>query len=653
MANERYILSRLFIAVPELQVDKTLLEGLLKAGFVTQAEVDTAAKVRARSAKYARLAGKMRNQTLVERLMLVAPEIISVGTIDLLRRYNLIDSTTGNALRVGLSASKVLVPKKLAEKTALERWAALGKAVLTGDTINLLRDLDQARIDRLRSELPDLPENRAAIRELTRISILRREQLQSVLSAGRVSADTLAAARNANTVWGVVTVVAQGLLSDRLLRDAIRAGVISSERYELILAINKLGLNVWRKVDAAIDHDSWAARALLISEGVLSPEMITALLRAGFISKEAAALMYPAASAVRAITRGNLQNYRKGIRVRVVSGEPPIRTYARITQKTDQYLLKLLAEAAAESRKEAERLASTRKFGALTRAAQQRLIVDTMNRQMRAVFENAGHLMIFGEKEAARAALDSMDFLQSNLWKRTAPEGREFQRAIRRSAEAGVDAFISRSENIRPLSARLYKNLSVSRGLVARRVDIGLLRGLSAKELAADVSSLIRPGVRGGVSHVAMRLARTEINNAFHFSQIRYTREMPWVEGYKWNLSGSHPKLDICNVMAERNHSGMGRGVYKKGDVPGKPHPHCFCYITTVTAPPGKFERQLKNGSYNKYLREVEKAGTFVEGTYTSTYTQQLKEIESFAKSQLALRALRALSPALLAVILA
>lgn len=643
--NSRYILSRLFIAAPELQLDKTLLEALKVSGLVTQAEIDTAAKVRQRSKKYAQLASSMRDKTLVQRLMLVVPEIMSVSTIDFLRRYDLVSPTLGNALRVGLRGGKVIASGKVSEGTALQRAAALGSGFLTGNTVNLLRDLDNARIEHLRNVLPDTPENRAALAELLRISIVRGEQLRSVISTGRLSAETLAAARNANTVWGILTVVAEGLLSERFLRDAVRAGAISPERYDLILALNKLGLNVWKKVAAAIEHDSFAARALLISEGILSPELITALLRAGVISKQAAALMYPSASAIRAITRGNMDNYRKGIRARVVPGEPPIRTYARITQTTDQYLLKLLAEAAAQSRKEAEALARSRKFGALTRSAQKQVATDMLHRQMRIVFEGVGHLTIFGEKESARAAMDSIDFLQRRLFRKTGADARDFERAIRRSAEAGVDAFISRSENVRELSSRLYKNHAVARGMVSRRVDLALLRGLSAREFAADVSGLIRPGTRGGVSYVATRLARTEINNAFHFSQFRYTREMPWVEGYKWNLSGSHPKLDICNTFAQRNHDGIGRGVYKKGNVPGKPHPHCFCYLTTVTTPPGKFEQQLKRGSYNNYLKQVERSGVFQEGSWHSAYQQQLKEVESFARTSLAIRATKAIAP--------
>lgn len=633
------ILSRLFIAVPELQIDQTLLNLLKREGLISQDQIDTANKVRSKSNKYSRIAGDMRGKDLIGRIMLIVPEIMSSATIDILRRWELIDPTMGNALRIGLRAGKLINPGRISDKTALERWAAAGKAVLSFDTINLLRDLDNARI----SGIADPTERNEALR----LSILRGNILRSVLSTGRLSAETLAAATTANGAWGVITVVFEGLLSERFLRDAIRVGAISQERYELISALSKLGLNLWKKGVKTLDSNSLEARMLLMSEGILSPEMITALVRLNLINPELAKILYPAAKGIREITRGRLADHMKGVRARVVPGEPPIRTFARISSHTDREILKLLAEAAEESRKIANRLMQQEGFGRLTRSAQQRIIEAELHKQMRAVWEGIGHLTIFGEREAARAALASMDFLEDSLWKGTAKPGASFRRTIVREANAGVDAYISRQENLHPFSRRIYKNHVIAADLVTRRVNIGLLRGLTAREMAADLAGLIRPGVPGGVSYASMRLARTEINNAFHFSSIRYTREMPWVEGYVWNLSGSHPSVDICNTMSQANHDGIGRGTYKKGNVPGKPHPHCLCYVTTVTADNSKFERQLKNGSYDNYLKEIKRAGTMGESEeYLTIYQEQAKDLASLGATGLGIAVIKTLGPA-------
>jgi hypothetical protein len=448
-------------------------------------------------------------------------------------------------------------------------------------------------------------------------------------------------------------VVGEGILSDRLLKDAIRVGAISAERYELIRSLEKLGLNVWKKGVATVEYDSFAARALLMSEGILSPEMITALRVAGLISPRLALMLYPAARAIRRITRGNLERYRTGIRARVVPGEPPIRTFARLMGDHDREILRLLAEAAADARKEAERLAKTRQFGRLTRAAQQRLVERELHKQMRILWEGVGHLTIFGEKEAARAAMDSMDFLENRLWHGAGADAADIRRSLRRTAENGIDAYLSRQENLLPLSRRIYGNDLLGRNRISTAINKALLRGLSSGEFAQEVSSLIKPGVRGGVSYNALRLARTEINNAFHFSSIRYTRDQPWVEGYKWNLSGSHGSVDICNEYAQKNHDNLGRGVFKKSDVPGKPHPNCLCYITTVTAPPGKFERQLKNGSYDKYINQVEREGQFSDvSTYQQVYTDQLTALGEYVGTALAIRAGKAIGAGLLLTLL-
>ena len=643
----KYVLNRLFLAIPELQIDELLLNQLRNEGLVDDEDLRIAQTVRSKGKKYANLAGSMRDKSLVERLLLVAPEILSSATIDILRRWGLISPTLGNTLRIGLRAGKAAVPGTVSEKTILERFAAAGKSVLSFETINLLRDLDNERLKGLKEGLgfgKEDKDRRAAINELLRQSVLRGNILRSVLSTGRLSAETIAAAKNANTVWGALTVIFDGVFSDRLLKDAIRVGAISQERYELISALSKLGLNIWKKGVKAITQDSLEARMLLMSEGILSPEMITALRQMGIISDDLAKLLYPAAKGIRTVTRGRLSNHMKGIRVRVSPTESPIKSYARVTGATERQILKLLAEAAADSRKEALRLMKQPGFAKLTRAAQQRLVENALHLQMRSVWEGVGHLTIFGEKEAARAALASSDFLQNRLWKDTGKLGADYRRTIQREANAGIDAFISRSENIHPFSRRVYKNNALARDLVSRRVNIALLRGLSAEEFAREVAGLIRPGT--AVNYNAMRLARTEINNAFHFTQIRYTREMPWVDGYVWNLSGSHPTIDICNTMAQQNHDGIGRGTYKKGNVPGKPHPHCFCYLTTVVADTKKFERQLLNGSYDPYLKNQDRMGE--SSGYHADYAAQAREVAKQGSTALGIKAIRTIGSSLL-----
>ena len=209
---------------------------------------------------------------------------------------------------------------------------------------------------------------------------------------------------------------------------------------------------------------------------------------------------------------------------------------------------------------------------------------------------DGGHAMVMGDPNAAFDRLDT-----------------------------NKDSYISREENLRGLSRLVWKNIGLYSARLDAEIAKGLLRGLSAPELAKVVRDFIHPDVRGGVNYAAMRLARTEINNAFHQTAIRYTREMPWVEGYQWHLSNSHPRTDICNSYANESHGHGGRGLHSKTDVPSKPHPQCLCYVTPVTHDSSVFYKRLRSGAYDRYIRDVERSGVFEEtDDYTPTRWQTI-----------------------------
>lgn len=132
---------------------------------------------------------------------------------------------------------------------------------------------------------------------------------------------------------------------------------------------------------------------------------------------------------------------------------------------------------------------------------------------------------------------------------------------------------IDRTRKAVELSERVYKNISLAQGAVDKTIRAGIISGFSAKELANEVKRYIDPNVRGGVSHAAMRLARTEINNAYHQNQQAQAAGSEFVEAVDWNLSRSHPKADICDTY-------KSEGPYEPGNVPSKPHPQCFCYLS-------------------------------------------------------------------------
>lgn len=70
----------------------------------------------------------------------------------------------------------------------------------------------------------------------------------------------------------------------------------------------------------------------------------------------------------------------------------------------------------------------------------------------------------------------------------------------------------------------------------------------------------------------ALRLARTETNQAYQEAEIEYAK----AKGYKkmWNVSVGKRVTDVCDDLAGN--------IYDAEDVPPLPHPNCSCFLTTV-----------------------------------------------------------------------
>jgi hypothetical protein len=165
-------------------------------------------------------------------------------------------------------------------------------------------------------------------------------------------------------------------------------------------------------------------------------------------------------------------------------------------------------------------------------------------------------------------------------------------------AAQSAEDIISRKVNNINLADKIYANGRVTVQHVGEIIDKSLALQLSAKEIADRTKQYFAPTVPGGANYAAMRLGRTEINNAHHTTTIRQAQKREWVSGFKWNLSGSHPKPDECNQYAEHN----GDGVFAKDEVPGKPHPQCLCYLTSQMPEPEDFVNNLINGDYDGNL---------------------------------------------------
>lgn len=276
----------------------------------------------------------------------------------------------------------------------------------------------------------------------------------------------------------------------------------------------------------------------------------------------------------------------------------PLTAYVRTQLIYDRKLAVMLERAARDIRTRIRTLKVG--IGGEVRKAQLNLVLAEIRKVQEQLWQKGMRsVLLDGRQAGARAAEINAETLQRVMYASLPDEVAEtLSRSIVATAAEGIATEHARIP--RELSKRVYENQALANRTVENTIRAGLIEGLSAKELAASVYRYVSPTAPGGQSYAAMRLARTEINNAFHEQQIA-AADRPGVTGVKWNLSGSHPKPDLCNDYASRD-NGMGPGVYKRGDVPAKPHPECLCYLTYVMVTPAQFKKGLARGDYDDQL---------------------------------------------------
>ncbi len=253
--------------------------------------------------------------------------------------------------------------------------------------------------------------------------------------------------------------------------------------------------------------------------------------------------------------------------------------YLLLQRGADRELAAILRDAA----QEAGRLVNTlpgKGIGAQIRRAQYAQVASSLYMQQMRLWGRINGTIAKRIHNASDIALKANRRVNRFLVRAGASELRYAFMAAADSSALNVQ---SRLINDISLSQRVYKNRELSSKRIDQIANRGIALNKSAQEIANDVRSFIRPDTKGGVSYAAMRLGRTELNNAFHTTATRVHAEQPWVLGVKWHLSRSHPRPDPCDEYATDDHHGLGPGVFRRKDVPGKPHPQCLVAGTYVS----------------------------------------------------------------------
>lgn len=568
MADKDPIFSHLFFAVPELFYDVPFLKFLKANDYITDEGLEFLQQLSSDKARFDRIRKRIKGKSVFERLMSIAPELMSVSTVNLLRRFDYINERDGHILRLVIRGVGAIRGGRDSDDV-MKRAARLLGIGFSEELVNLLRSADMIDLETARKMRIAINSTDAAVTLGTKA--LRAKSMIDWLSLAK-----------------------SGLINESLLRALKLSGVINVRTANSLIEAVRYGGALWTVWEGAQKADGLAGRMAYVVSGSFSWEAIDFLEAIGVMNKKYRFLLKTAV-AVSQVYNRRLMEQLTNRRYRIQPGEAPIKTFARASKQSTDDLLRLLAEAARESSKD------VRQMKGLT-ASQRAIRTASLHRTMRELWEGVGHLTIFGERDAAEAAEEAVANMQ-RAFTRQLPE--DIRRMLNIQAKASLDAYISRQENRIQLSRRVYGNINLLNGKLDKRINILLLKGASAEEIAKDVQRFINPNVSGGVKYAALRLGRTELANAFHTTTIRRGREMPWVQGWKWNLSSSHGRPDICNDYANDDHDGLGAGVFKKANIPGKPHPQCLCYLTAVQVDEEKFISNMKRGFYNQYMTQM------------------------------------------------
>lgn len=99
---------------------------------------------------------------------------------------------------------------------------------------------------------------------------------------------------------------------------------------------------------------------------------------------------------------------------------------------------------------------------------------------------------------------------------------------------------------------------------------------------------------------MAERIARTEGARARYDAFIARNGEDEDVVAYKWKLGSRHPAEDICDMYANADLYGLGKGVFPKDKATAQPaHPHCLCHYAPVYEPEIKGKERSYRGEKN------------------------------------------------------
>ena len=180
-----------------------------------------------------------------------------------------------------------------------------------------------------------------------------------------------------------------------------------------------------------------------------------------------------------------------------------------------------------------------------------------------------------------------------------APEILEWNMRNKKLPAALRDAVVADRKSMQALSAlsrRYIDGLKTPslRAAYSSALD-AIEKGVGAEKLERRLAVAFNEKMR----YNATRIAQTELHKVWQQDQLDEIEKDIEITALQVRLSSTHPVEDICDVYANQDKYGLGKGVYPIGKAPVPPfHPFCRCRLQS---------KRLINGSQGKENKDSER----------------------------------------------
>lgn len=281
--------------------------------------------------------------------------------------------------------------------------------------------------------------------------------------------------------------------------------------------------------------------------------------------------------------------------------------FTTVQKRYEKRIRNVFNIAAEDAYQQVNALSTNSTFSAAVRTAQLRIVLSELQPIVKEAFDDTLSITRDGQQDAAVLAVTALgqtdrDYLAAAF--SNSGDVRDFIAGERQAARLNVISAISSiTKSNYKLSPIVYGSNALAKGWLKNQTTALILRGTSAKEIARAVRSSVRGDVPGGVSYAALRLGRTELNNAFHATAISVAKDRPWITGMDWHLSSVHQHRDIAGQPEICEQYSAQQWTLR--NVPPKPHPQCRCFVTPTLVPYEEFLRDLTAGKYRSWIDEA------------------------------------------------